>query len=752
MTKLFLNLVRSVINYSLQIERVFLQNMDTVFGYVERITFQNAENGFTIAQLQVKGLKTLICIVGSMPGLMPGETVRCFGSWKQHLIHGKQFAVSECKREAPADLIGIKKYLGSGLVRGIGSKYASRIVEKFGENTLHIIDQHPERLLEVEGLGKKRVEKIKLCWSEQSSIREVMIFLQSYSVSPAFAQKIFKMYGVNSIQKVRENPYRLAREVKGIGFKTADQIAERLGIEKDSPKRIAAGIEFVLSELASEGHVCYPLHHFIVDAEKILGSKKELIESQIQALKQEGRIEIQGVIHSGNTELFIWARSLFTAELGIAREIFRLKKGKCRLRSIDTQRAVTWVQETLSITLAVNQKEAVSHALIDKFHIITGGPGTGKSTITKAILAITGKLTDKILLAAPTGRAAKRMTEITKRTAFTIHSLLEFDFKNSKFRRNQENPLDCDLIIIDESSMIDTYLMYSLLKAIPSHARVILVGDIYQLPSVGPGNVLKDLIRSHCVAVTVLNEIFRQAAGSRIITNAHRINQGILPEVKNEKESDFFFINAMQPEEVLQQIVSLVAKRLPDRYRLHPFEDIQVLAPMKRGIIGIENLNIVLQEALNGNSPPVVISGRKFAVGDKVMQIQNNYEREVYNGDIGRILSIDSTEQQMCVRIDDREVIYGFSDLDEIVLSYAVSIHKYQGSESPCVVIPVHTSHYMLLNRNLFYTGVTRGKKLVILVGTQKALHIAVQNDEVKKRYTGLQQAMMDCRPVGALI
>lgn len=726
--------------------------MESIFGYVERITFQNSENGFTIAQLKIKGKATLVPIVGMMPTLKPGESVRCYGQWKQHLIHGNQFEVSEYKLEAPADIIGIKKYLGSGLVKGIGHKFASRIVDTFGENTLQVIDQNPDRLFEVEGIGKKRVETIKNCWEEQKSIRDVMVFLQSYSITPAFAQKIFKVFGFNSIQKVKDNPYSLARDIKGIGFKTADLIASRLGIEKESTQRIDAGIEFVLSEYSNQGHVCYPLNEFIEESSKILDVKVQNVKTRIDSLKQEGRIEVLNLMQGENGEPFVWMRSLFTAELGIAREIARLKKGACRLRSIDADRALNWVQTKLNITLAKNQKEAVSHALSEKFHIITGGPGTGKSTITNAILTITSQLTSNILLTAPTGRAAKRMFEITKRSAFTIHSLLEFDFKNAKFKRNKEYPLECDLIIIDEASMIDTYLMYSLLKAIPTHCRVILVGDINQLPSVGPGNVLKDLIHSHCVSVTLLNEIFRQAAGSRIITNAHRINQGILPEIKNEKESDFFFINAVEPPEVLQQIVSLVSQRLPSKYGLNPFEDIQVLAPMKKGIIGIENLNVVLQEALNGKNPPFSLSGQRFAVGDKVMQIQNNYEKEVYNGDIGRITRISTVEQEVHVLMDQREVVYAFSELDELTLSYAVSIHKYQGSECPCVVIPVHTTHYMLLTRNLFYTGVTRGKKLVILVGTAKALSIAVNNDDVKKRHTGLQQAMRDCKPSGALI
>lgn len=724
--------------------------METIHGYIERITFQNPENGFTIAQLQQRGRKDLVCIVGCMPGLRPGETVRCIGTWKHHLVHGRQFTVTEFHVEAPADLIGIKKYLGSGLIKGIGPVYAARIVAKFDVETLKIIDTDPEKLLEVEGLGKKRLGMITACWNDQKSIREVMIFLQSHGVSPTFAQKIYKKHGTQCIQKVRENPYCLSRDITGIGFKTADTIASKLGIAHDSPQRIDAGIEHVLQELSSDGHVCYPVKEFIVETEQILGVSPSLVESRIDGLKKEERIELFDLMNGGQRVPHIWMKSLFVAETGIARELMRLKQGSSRLRSIDLPKALAWVQGALSIKLAVNQEKAVTHAISDKVHIITGGPGTGKSTITKAILAITSKLTDMILLAAPTGRAAKRMTEITGKKAVTIHSLLEFDFKIGRFKRNRENPLDCDLIIVDEASMIDTYLMYSLLKALPSHARVIFVGDINQLPSVGPGNVLKDIIQSGAIPVTILNEIFRQAAGSRIVTNAHRINSGTFPEIHNHADSDFFFIMAETPEQVMQEIVTLVSQRLPRKYNLDPFNDIQVLAPMKRGVIGTENLNVVLQQTLNPKESGLMWGGRKFSVGDKVMQIRNNYQREVYNGDIGRITSIDNDEQQIVVSIDEREIIYEFSDLDELVLSYAVSIHKYQGSECPCVVIPTHTTHFMLLTRNLLYTGVTRGKRLVVLVGTTKALAIAVGNDEVKKRYTGLQQVLMGQRPLGA--
>jgi exodeoxyribonuclease V alpha subunit len=718
--------------------------MEQIYGYIERITFHNTENGYTVAQLKQAKRSELICIVGSMPGIQPGETVRCFGEWKTHLIHGRQFEVANFRVEAPADVVGIRKYLGSGLIKGIGPKYAGRIVDKFGIDTLNIIETAPEKLLEIAGLGAKRLEKIKACWLEQKSIREVMVFLQTYGVSPAFAQKIFKTYGDQSIVKVKENPYTLARDIFGIGFKTADTLAQKMGIAPGSPQRLDAGIEYVLSQLSSDGHVCYPVDELTQEVEKTLDALPIQISERLPLLQEEGRVEIQEIMDNNRKRPFAWLKPLYVAEIGIVRELRRLKKGTSALRHVDVDRALSWVQEQLNIQLASNQQQAVASAITGKLHIITGGPGTGKSTITNAILTITSKLTTKICLAAPTGRAAKRMSEITSHKASTIHSLLEFNFKGGGFKRNRENPLDCDLIIIDEASMIDTFLMYSLLKALPDHARVIFVGDINQLPSVGPGNVLRDMIASLSLPVTTLNEIFRQAAGSHIITNAHRINRGMFPQLYNGQNSDFFFMDCQENQDVLNTIVKLVSQRLPNRYGFNPTEDIQVLAPMKKGVIGTENLNQTLQQILNPQEMGLQRGGQRFQVGDKVMQIRNDYKREVFNGDIGYIQSIDSDEQQLLIRFEERDVPYDYSDLDELVLAYAISIHKFQGSECPCVVMPVHTSHFMLLHRNLLYTGITRGKKLVVLVGTKKALAIAVKNDEVQKRYTSLQQNLME--------
>jgi exodeoxyribonuclease V alpha subunit len=718
--------------------------MEQVFGYIERITFQNGENGYTVAQLQQKNGTNLTCLVGIMPGLQPGETVRCLGSWKNHLIHGHQFEVSSFQVEAPADVIGIRKYLGSGLIKGIGATYADRIVEMFGANTFSIIEHSPDELSKIPGLGKKRIQKIKTCWDDQKSIRQVMIFLQTYGVSPAFAQKIFKTYGNQSVTRVQENPYALARDIFGIGFKSADNLAQKIGFAIDSAARIDAGVEYVLSELASDGHVCYPISEFLIEAEKILTIATPLIEARLLILQQEARIETRELIKNGKKSRFIWLKSLFLAEIGIVRELKRLQKAKSLLRSIDTIKALEWVQKQLTIDLAIQQKQAITSAITGKLHIITGGPGTGKSTITNAILTITHHLTTKILLAAPTGRAAKRMAEITKHKACTIHSLLEFDFKTYGFKRNLSNPLECDLLILDEASMVDTFLMHSLLKAIPDHARVIFIGDINQLPSVGPGNVLKDMIASLCVPVTQLNEIFRQAAGSHIITNAHRINQGMFPQLYNGKESDFFFMECQESQDVLHTIIKLVSQRIPHKYGFHPTQEIQVLAPMKKGVIGIENLNQSLQQILNPQPTALFRGNQKLQLGDKVMQMRNDYKKEVFNGDIGYIQVIDTEEQQVLIQFEEKEVIYEYSDLDELSLAYAISIHKFQGSQCRCIVMPVHTSHFMLLHRNLLYTGITRGEKLVVLVGTKKALAIAIKNDEVQQRYTSLQQNLME--------
>lgn len=709
--------------------------MEEIYGYIESIVFTESERGFTVARLKEPQKKDLTCIVGILPSVQPGETIRCKGTWRLHPEYGRQFETQAFDLQAPSDLVGIQKYLESGMIKGIGAVYAERIVKEFGIKTLDVIGETPDRLREVAGIGEKRVEKIKECWKEQQLIRNVMVFLRGHHVSPAFAQKIFKAYGERSIEKVQNNPYRLAKEVRGIGFKTADEIAQNLGISKESSTRVEAGIEHSLWELSNEGHVCYPQAELIPVVEKILTIPIPLVEKGIDSLVSQKELVLE--------EGFLSVRPLFLAEAGIARELFRLVRGGCLIRTIQIEKAIEWVQRLLALTLDPEQAVAVSQGLKEKVLVITGGPGTGKSTITKAILGITEKITTRIILAAPTGRAAKRMSEITGKKSSTIHSLLEMDFTTGKFKKNRDNPLTCDLIIIDEASMIDTQLMHHLLRAIPTEARVIFIGDIDQLPSVGPGNVLKDFIESNALAVTRLQKIFRQAAGSRIITNAHRINAGEFPDLSYSSKSDFQFIEAESPEEGVKIIVDLVTKELPRTHRFHRFEDIQVLAPMKKGLIGSENLNTVLQQHLNPSPNPLMRFGRSFHLGDKVMQIRNNYNKEVFNGDVGKIVEIDLTEQTLQVVFEGKGVPYDFTQIDELVLAYAVSIHKYQGSECPCVIIPVDTSHFKMLFRNLLYTGLTRGKKRAIFVGTKRAIAIGVRNGQVLQRHTRLKEQIL---------
>ncbi len=713
--------------------------MDTLSGYVESILFSDENQGFTVAKLKQPNQKDLICIVGKMPALQPGETVSCQGTWRHHAQHGRQFEVKSFESRIPSDLVGIQKYLESGMIKGIGPAYAKRIIKKFGLETLNVIDANPRQLLDVEGIGAKRVDTIEKHWQQQKSVRDVMVFLRKYNVPPSFAQKIYKTYGDQSIEKVQADPYSLARDIHGIGFLSADRLAQSIGIGPDAPVRIRAGVEHLLWELSNEGHVCFPENELIEKASTTLDIQSTLIQEELSELENAQRI-----VRKTNK---VWIKPLFLTEVGIARELARLTQVPCNLRNIHTQKALDWVEEKLHIKLAKEQKKAIAQATSDKVHLITGGPGTGKSTITKAILRITEKLTNRIVLAAPTGRAAKRMSQITHKKAFTIHALLEMDFKHGGFKRNRNNPLSCDLIIIDEASMIDTQLMYHLLKAVPDNARLLLIGDIDQLPSVGPGNVLKDFIASQCIAVTRLKQIFRQAAGSRIIVNAHLINKGFFPDLKEHKRNDFLFIDKETPEEVLTEIVDLVSQKIPSQRRFHKFDDIQVLAPMRKGIIGTENLNIVLQQKLNPHPTPLMRQGRCFHPGDKVMQIRNNYQKHVYNGDVGKITTINTIDQQLEVNFDGKLVIYEFLEIDELVLAYAVSVHKYQGSECPCIVMPIHTTHFKLLYRNLLYTGITRGKKLVVLIGSKKALAIAVKNDEIQARHTDLISAIQDALP-----
>lgn len=718
---------------------------DQVSGIIDTIVFRSEETGFTVAKLTKKSFeKDAICIVGIFSTIQVGESINCRGIWKHHPTHGKQFDVSDYELSIPKDLKGIKKYLQSGIIRGIGPKNAQRIVDKFGLETIEVLDNDPMQLTNIEGIGKKRAKVIMEHWQEQKSMRDVMIFLRGHDIGSALSKKIYRHYGDNSIKVIQENPYALAREMFGVGFKTADQIAFQLEMPKNSKVRIEAGIEYVLNSVADEGHVCYPEEKLILLAEKMLEVDRSSIISAINALEGDKRIIRKELMTSEDPILHVWLAPHFFSEIGIAKELARLSKAPCSIRPIKCDKALEWVQEKHKLKLAKEQTIALQTSLSEKLHIITGGPGTGKSTITKAILSIHEKISENILLCAPTGRAAKRMSEITRRRASTIHSLLEFDFTNGGFKRNKDNPLKCDLIIIDEFSMVDNQLMYSLIKAIPDESRVIFIGDIDQLPSVGAGNVLKDLIESKRIPLTRLYQIFRQGKGSRITLNAHNINRGIFPDIEPMEQSDFYFFEVAEQEDIAEQIISLVSEKIPSSFSFDPFDEIQVLSPMRRGIIGIENLNNILQKKLNPEKTSVEWFGQSFRLGDKVMQIRNNYTKGVFNGDVGRIVEIDTETSEIVITFDGKEIPYEQSELNEIVLAYAVSIHKYQGSECPCIIIPLHSSHFKLLQRNLLYTGITRGKKLVILVGTKRAIAQAIANDEVKTRHTGLSYFIAD--------
>ena len=713
---------------------------DTLQGTFDHAIFSNDENGFTVGRLIPFDKEEKVTVVGYLGDVDAGESITCLGSWKKHPAHGEQFEITSYKIDPPHNLIGIERYLESGSIRGIGKKYAKRIVERFGLQTLTIIDEKPERLLEIEGIGAKRISRIKECWSDKKHIRNVMVFLRSHGVGSALAQKIYKKYGDESIDKIKKNPYLVASDMNGVGFKTVDKIAKSMGIKDDAEQRVKSGIEYTLSLMTDEGHVCMPQDKLVETAQEILHVEHKPIEAALEKLISETKL-IRKEIKEGQSP-FIWLRPYFMSEIGICRELDRINSSVIAMRRIDCPKAIAWVEENEEIEFADLQKTAIERSSEEKIHIITGGPGTGKSTITKAILDITEKITDKILLAAPTGRAAKRMSEITKKRAQTIHSLLEFDFITGRFKRNKDNPLECELIIIDEASMIDTFLMFNLLKAIPTQTRVIFIGDIDQLPSVGAGNVLKDLIDSEKITTTRLTEIYRQGKYSRIIYNAHRINEGEFPDVKPKKKSDFHFLDVQNPEDILETIVDLNARRLPNHYKLDPLKEIQVLSPMKRGLIGTENLNLRLQAKLNSNTEKLSVYGKTFLLGDKVMQMKNNYTKKVSNGDVGFLTEIDHDLEMVIIEYYGRAVEYDFTELDQVVLAYAVSIHKYQGSECKCIVMPIHTSHFKLLYRNLLYTGITRGKRQVVLVGTKKAIAIAVKNDEVKKRYTTLKEML----------
>ena len=719
-------------------------------GQIERITYFNEENGYTIAKVKIYDRNNLVTVVGNLLAPTPGEVIKMSGEWVNNPKYGEQFKIDHYKSLVPASVSGIQKYIGSGLIKGIGPVMAKRIVKKFGKDTLEVIEHDIKKLAGVEGIGEKRIDMIEKAWAAQKEIREVMIFLQAHGVSSGYATKIFKQYNDQSIEVVKKNPYRLATDIFGIGFLSADKIAEKLGIAKNSEQRAEAGILYVLTQLSDDGHVYFPYELLIAKCQEILEVSREIIVKAVGTIALDKKIVIedlnQDVEEFRENNKAVYLTKYHFSETSIATNIKTLTTTPKVIRKLDAEKTVEWVQAQLSITLAEKQKEAIQSAVEKKVMIITGGPGTGKTTLINAILKIFTKLGAQILLAAPTGRAAKRMSEVTGHEAKTIHRMLKYSMKGGGFEKNNENPLECDLLVVDEASMIDTILMHHLLSAVPPQATLILVGDVNQLPSVGAGNVLKDSIDSQAVPVVELNEIFRQARESLIIVNAHEINKGDLPSLKTSdgKLGDFYFIEKEDPEEVSKLIVELATERIPKRFGFNPFDDIQVLTPMHRGVVGATHLNSVLQQVLNPREDGITRGGRNFRMGDKVMQIRNNYDKEVFNGDIGRIVTIDTEAQEVLLSFDGRTVPYDYADLDEIALAYAVSVHKSQGSEYPAVVIPILTQHYVLLQRNLIYTGVTRGKKLVVIVGTKKALAIGVKNNKTEKRYTYLNYRLRE--------
>lgn len=710
---------------------------ETISGTINHIVFKSEETHFTVAYLKTNDQKKT-CIVGKLPNISLGESITCNGTWKEHKEYGEQFSISSFSSTYPIEEEGILLFLSSGFVKGIGKTHAKTIVEAFGKDTLTILENSPHRLLNLKGIGKKRVEEIQKSFKEKKHIKDVMVFLRGHKVSEGLAHKIYKQYGKDTISILKENPYAVIGDLTGVGFLTADHLASNLGMEKDNPKRCEAAVIFHLEKLAEEGHCCYLEDEFLEKISPILGIDKTICHKAITDLEKSERIKRELIAPLDQEVPFIWLAKLFYAEIGIARELDRIQSSECSIRSVKVNKALEWVEELHHLKLAKEQKEAISSALADKIHIITGGPGTGKSTITKAILSIHDKLSDKIALAAPTGRAAKRLSEITRRHAKTIHSLLEVDFSTKGFKRGPNNPLDCDLLIIDEASMIDTYLMFSLLKAVPENARVILIGDIDQLPSVGPGCVLKNVIESSTIAITRLYQIFRQAKQSLITRNAHSINKGSMPLLNTTVDDDFWYLEKDDPEEMLDSMLNLVQNTLPKKFNFHSTEDIQILSPMRRGKAGIDYLNSILQTKLNPSDIFIQRGDNVYKIGDKVLQLKNNYQKMVFNGDIGYITDINTSSKEMVITFDRKEVEYPFEELNEITLAYAVSIHKYQGSESPCIILPLHTSHFVLLQRNLLYTAITRAKKLLVLISSKKALALAVHNNLTKKRISGL--------------
>ena len=733
---------------------------DQLRGTVERVTYYSEETGYSVIRLNVGGRadpsgRGLVTVIGNLPEVQPGESLRLEGTWTTHQQYGRQFKAERCEQVLPATVEGIKRYLGSGLVKGVGPVTATRIVQRFGADTLRVLDETPRRLREALGVGPKRAAAVAQAWEEQKHIREVMLFLQSHGVTTALAVKIYKAYGDDALQVVQEDPYRLARDIWGVGFKTADKIARDLGLPPDAPSRVQAGVAHALSQLANEGHVYAPEPELQEEATRLLEVEPDLVSEAIEALDADEVVRRETLVYSTSPsaggkegghvvreEQAVYLAPFYYGEIGVTRRVEALVESPATrlypFRSIDWDALLAQVTRGSEIELSAQQREAVRAALTHKITVLTGGPGTGKTVTVRTVIGALEALRCSYALCAPTGRAAKRLAEATDRTAKTVHRLLEYSPQEG-FRRNEENPLEVDCLIVDEASMLDLLLTNHLLKAVDPSAHVLCVGDVDQLPSVGAGDVLRDVIASGRAGVVRLETIFRQAADSGIVVNAHRINRGQMPALN--QFDDFYFFSKEDPQEAADLLVDVVQRRIPSKFGLDPVDEIQVLAPMHRGACGVANLNTRLQEALNPASPRKAerrLGGRAFRVGDKVMQVRNNYDRDVYNGDIGRVVGIDTVEQTLTVTIDGRPVVYDWGEADELMHAFAVSVHKSQGSEYPAAVMPMLTQHYMMLQRNLLYTAITRARQLVVLVGTRRAIGIAVHNNKVRERHSGL--------------
>jgi exodeoxyribonuclease V alpha subunit len=710
---------------------------ENLAGLVERVVFHNPESGFCVLRVAARGQREAVTIVGHAPLISAGEFVQASGVWANDRTHGVQFRAAFLKPVPPTTREGIEKYLASGMLRGIGAGYAKKLVQAFGEAVLDVIENEPGRLRQVPGIGPKRARQIAAGWAEQRAVREIMLFLHEHGVGTARAVRIYKTYGAEAVRLISQDPYRLARDIRGIGFRSADQIALRLGIDKSAPIRVRAGISYALAEAMSEGNCGLPEEDLVALAESLLEVAAPLIEQALGLEIEAGAVVADTV--DGRRCVFLAA--LYGAEHDIAAKLEALAAGAPPWPAIDAEKAIPWVEARTGLLLADSQKAAIRVALGAKVLVITGGPGVGKTTLVNSLLKILIAKRVRVVLCAPTGRAAKRLSESTGIAAQTIHRLLEADPAGGGFRRDDTEPLDCDLIVIDETSMVDVPLMRAVLRAVPDSAALILVGDVDQLPSVGPGQVLADIIASGAIAVVRLTEVFRQAAASRIVTSAHRINQGEMPDLAASEDGDFYFVDAADPEDAVQKLIRIVRDRIPHRFGLDPVRDIQVLSPMNRGGLGARSLNVELQQALN---PPGEVRierfGSIFGPGDKVMQIENDYDKDVFNGDLGIVAGLDIAAGELTVDFDGRRILYTSGELDELALAYATTIHKSQGSEYPAVVIALATQHYPMLRRNLVYTGITRGKRLVVLIGQRRALAIAVRGGQAKRRWSKLRE------------